>query len=284
MRIVDSHVHLYPGEANRAPQAWAEAREERLWASLCTRRRPDGMAVQGFPSVDELLRDMDAAGVGHAVLLGWYWQHHRTCMEQNRFYLTCVKAHPDRLSAFATVHPGAAESALDEVRWARDAGFRGLGELSPHSQGVPLVDPFWREVLKLAGELKLPVNLHVTDPRSRPYPGRVDTPLADFVALAREHPWTKFILAHWGGGLAFDAENRALPNVYYDTAASPLLYGPEVWKQGPPGRVLFGSDYPLVLYPKRGAPADFSGIVGEARDAGAEAAIFADAATRLLGV
>jgi predicted TIM-barrel fold metal-dependent hydrolase len=282
--IIDAHVHLYPDEANQSPAAWAEARQETHWATLATRQRKEGSAVQGFPSVAELLRDMDAGGISQAVLLGWYWQHHTTCVEHNRFYASCLKAEPARFKAFATVHPGAGEAALDEVRWALDAGFIGLGELSPHSQGVPLHDPTWRKLLKLAGELKMPVNLHVTDPGSRPYPGRVDTPLVDFIGLAREFPWTKFILAHWGGGLAFDTENHTLPNVYYDTAASPLLYGADVWTKAPTGRVLFGSDYPLVLYPKRGVHADFLGLVREAEGAGAEAAIFADNASQLLGL
>jgi len=248
MALIDAHVHLYPSEAGRDPVKWAAARGEKHWAELSTRRRKDDRPVQGFPSLSELLRDMNAAGIRRAVLLGWYWENHATCVEHNKFYASCLKAYPTRFAAFATVHPAAGEAALDEVRRARNAGFSGLGELSPHSQHVPLDDPIWRKILTLAGELKLPVNLHVTDPQSKPYPGRVDTPLSDFIGLAREFPGTKFILAHWGGGLAFDAENRALPNIYYDTAASPLLYGAVVWAKAPPGRVLFGSDYPLRLY------------------------------------
>jgi predicted TIM-barrel fold metal-dependent hydrolase len=282
--IIDAHVHLYPPEVNRDPAAWAAAHRENHWAELCTRRRKNGQPVQGFPSVDQLLRDMDAAGVGKAVLLGWYWENHATCVEHNNCYASCLKVHPARFAAFATVHPAAGESALDEVRRARDAGFSGLGELSPHSQHVSLSDPLWRKIMTLAGELKMPVNLHVTDPESKPYPGRVETPLADFVALAREFPGTKFILAHWGGGLAFDAEASALPNVYYDTAASPLLYGPDVWAKAPPGRVFFGSDYPLVLYPKTGPAAEFAGIIAEARSAGANAALLGGNAGRLLGL
>ena len=282
MPVIDAHVHLYPSEANRDPVKWAAARRETHWAELCTRRRKDGRPVQGFPSMSELLRDMNAAGIRQAVLLGWYWENHATCVEHNKFYASCLKAYPTRFAAFATVHPAAGEAALDEVRRAADTGFSGLGELSPHSQHVPLQDPFWRKILTLAGELKLPVNLHVTDPRSKPDPGRVETPLADFVALAREFPWTRFILAHWGGGLAFDAENCALPNVYYDTAASPLLYGAEVWAKTPPGRVLFGSDYPLVLYPKTGTAPEFLGLMQEARQAGADEALLGGNAAGLL--
>lgn len=284
MTIIDAHVHLYPSEANKSPVTWAEARKELLWATLATRRRKDGTPVQGFPSMSELLRDMNAGGIRQAVLLGWYWQNHTTCMEHNRFYASCLKAYPSRFKAFATVHPGAGEAALDEVRWARDHGFSGLGELSPHSQEVPLDDPVWRKILTLAGELKMPVNLHVTDPDSKAYKGRVETPLADFLALAEDFPGTNFILAHWGGGLAWAKRVLALPNVWFDTAASPLLYTPEVWKKAAPGRVLFGSDYPLNLYPKLGPNADFLGLVREAEASGAEKAIFGENTSQLLNL
>ncbi|HEX2861076.1 MAG TPA: TatD family hydrolase, partial [Lacunisphaera sp.] len=284
VELIDAHVHLYPPEVNADPAGWAAARREVLWAALCTRRRRDGSAVQGFPAITQLLADMDAAGVRRAVLQGWYWENHATCVEHNAYYAACVKAHPERLSAFATVHPAAGGAALDEVRRAKDAGFAGLGELSPHSQQVPLDDPIWRQVLELAGDLKLPVNLHVTDPASRPYPARVDTPLSDFIALARDFPETNFILAHWGGGLAWSKEAAGLRNVWFDTAASPLLYGPEVWKKGPSDRVLFGSDYPLVVYPQVGAVPRFEGIVAEALAADADQAIFHRNAATLLGL
>jgi predicted TIM-barrel fold metal-dependent hydrolase len=269
MSIVDCHVHLYPPAVNRDPAAWAEAHREQHWATLCTRRRADGQAVQSFPSVTGLLRAMDDAGVARAVLLGWYWEHPETCAWQNRFYAQCRRAHPDRLAAFATLHPAAGRKAtLDEVRRAQGEGLCGLGELSPHSQGYRLDDPVFGAVLRLAAQLRLPVNLHVTDPRSRPYPGRVRTPLRDFVQLARRFPATTFILAHWGGLLPLrEATARALPNVYYDTAASPLLYGEGIWpqflNQVPADRVLFGSDFPLNVYPRIDAQPNLARLVAE---------------------
>lgn len=182
--------------------------------------------MQTFPDVDQLLRVMDQSQVARAVLLGWYWERPETCRMQNRFYAECVRTHPDRLSAFATLHPGAGlERTLGELGLARDSGLMGLGELSPHAQGYSPNDPVFGAVLTRAGEYGMPVNLHVTDPASRHFPGRVDTPLGDFVRLAREFPTTTFILAHWGGGLAWSQEAAGLPNVWFDTAASPLLYG-----------------------------------------------------------
>lgn len=284
MPIVDAHVHLYPPEMNRDPAAWAAAHGERHWTELCTRRRKDGRPVQTFPPVDQLLRDMDAAGVAKAVLLGWYWENHESCVTQNKFYADCIRAHPDRLAAFATVQPGAGEAAFEEAVRAMDDGLAGFGELSPHSQHFGIDDPVWRQILLLAAEWKVPVNLHVTDPAGRAYPGRVETPLGDFIRLAREFPATTFILAHWGGGLAWSQEAVELPNVWFDTAASPLLYGPEVWAKAKTDRVLFGSDYPLILYPRTGAAAGFDGLIGEAKKAGATDAVLDGNAARLLGV
>jgi len=274
MSTIDAHVHLYPPEVNLDPAGWAAAQGEAHWATLCTRRRRDGRAVQGFPSADELLREMDRSGIERAVLLGWYWERAETCAAQNRVYAAWVRQHPARLSAFATIQPRAGrEETLAEVRRARDDGLIGLGELSPHAQGYGVDDAAFRAVLALAGELKLPVNLHVTDPDSRPFPGRVETPLGDFGRLAREFPATDFILAHWGGLLPLRPEwaggLRTLGNVYYDTAASPLLYDATVWRRMVeavgPERVLFGSDFPLNLFPRLDREAAMARLVEEAR-------------------
>jgi predicted TIM-barrel fold metal-dependent hydrolase len=62
-------------------------------------------------------------------------------------------------------------------------------------------------------------------------------------------------LAHWGGGLCFyellkQEAADVLAHVYYDTAASPFLYQPDIYnvmtKALGKGKILFGSDYPLL--------------------------------------
>lgn len=274
--VIDAHVHLYPSELNSDPVRWAERSGETHWALLCTRVRKNGDAVQGFPSVDDLLREMDDAGIARVVLQGWYWRYPATCSWQNDFYAECVRAHPDRLSAFATLHPSAGEDAtLAVVRNARERGFCGLGELSPHSQGYDVSDPVFQNAMAMAGDLHLPVNLHVTDSEGSRYPGRVETPGRDFVWLAKAFPNTAFILAHWGGRLPLhENEPVALMNIFYDTAASPLLYDVRIWKEFsavvPVERVLFGSDYPLRLFPKSVGGSGLGELIREARDQGAD--------------
>jgi predicted TIM-barrel fold metal-dependent hydrolase len=75
----------------------------------------------------------------------------------------------------------------------------------------------------------------------------------------------------------------ALANVYFDTAASPFLYQPRIFKLAPEAvgrqRVLFGSDYPLLGQAR---------VLRQLREAGlppeAEAAIAGGNAARLLGI
>ena len=277
MRIIDTHVHLYPPEIGRDPTAWAAAHGEPHWATLCTRRRRDGRPVQAFPTVDRLLRDMDHQQIEMAVLLGWYWETPATCTWQNRFFAECRRAHPDRLAAMAAIHPAAGAAAVRaEIAWARDSGFCGLGELSPHSQRCRMDDPVLAAACELAGEFGLAVNLHATDPLAKKYPGGVETPLDDFRRLARTFPRTTFVLAHWGGGLALleaDPEvRRDLANVFYDTAASPLVSDDRIWRAvadaAGEGKVLFGSDYPLVLYPKTESEPGWQNILAEIDRAG----------------
>ena len=99
-------------------------------------------------------------------------------------------------------------------------------------------------------------------------------------------PGTTFILAHWGGLLPLrDASVRELPNIFYDTAASPLLYDATIWQRFlalvPRERVLFGSDYPLILYPRVTVQAELSRFVSEARAAGADERVLGGNAARL---
>ena len=105
--------------------------------------------------------------------------------------------------------------------------------------------------------------------------------------LAREFPATTFILSHWGGLLPVrHPEAKTLPNLYYDTAASPLLYDTGIWRRfaGAIGadRVLFGSDYPLNLFPKLEAEPEMGRFIAEAKAAGASEDVLSGNAARLL--
>ena len=274
MRIVDSHVHFYSEEVSANPVKWGTEHGEPWWTSCIA---PVGRrSVQGWASAAVMLRDMDRAGIEKCVLLGWYWENQETCDLQNAWFSDLIKAHPDRLLAFATIQPRAKQSALDSLERALDVGFCGIGELFPQAQEFAFDDPYFSRVLQIASERGTPINLHVTDPLIPSKAATWATPLENFVRLAKDFPGVKLILAHWGGGLPFYELNprlrEILRNVTYDCAASPLLYDRQVFRQVVDlvgaDRVLYGSDYPLLLYPREQQAPEFKRFLNDLATAG----------------
>tara|TARA_B110000037_G_scaffold212998_2_gene266707 strand:+ start:219452 stop:220336 length:885 start_codon:yes stop_codon:yes gene_type:complete len=254
MPVIDAHTHHYPPEALADPAGWGQERGETHWVELVTQ------GPQGWASAETFLASMDEADVDLAVLLGWYWEEIATCREQNAFLAGRVKKYPGRFASFASVQPSAGAAAnLALLNEANDLGLCGIGEVHPTAQGFSLRDEAWLEICRWAQDNGWPINLHVTEPAGHDYTGRVETPLMDYVWLAEQFPEVSFIFAHWGGGLPFFALNprvrKALRNCFVDTAASPLVYSKEIWKHVVDlyghERILFGTDYPLRLYPRK---------------------------------
>lgn len=273
--IIDSHIHMYPPAVYADPVAWAREMDEPYWGALMG-DNPTGTTIQGWVTVEQLLADMDAAGVDRVVMQGIYFRHHQTCVAQNNWYIDWCTQYPDRLLGFATVQPLAGRQALDEVKRAIDRGLVGIGEILPAAQGHSIRDDPFLAVVELAIELDVPLCLHGAEPVGHDYPGRVETPLQDYVWLARQYPALKLILAHLGGLLPFYELNRSVQNgmrnVYYDTAAAPLLYRPDVYRTvaqiAGAEKVLFGSDYPLLIYPRRSRIPGFGDLLAEIRGSG----------------
>jgi predicted TIM-barrel fold metal-dependent hydrolase len=96
--------------------------------------------------------------------------------------------------------------------------------------------------------------LHASEPLGHAYPGKGAATPDRIAALLAAEPETRFVLAHWGGGLPFYElmpEVAALTrNVVYDTAASTYLYRPAVFRSVldmvGPERVLWASDHPVL--------------------------------------
>lgn len=277
--IIDSHIHMYPPAVYADPVAWARQMDEPYWGALMG-DNPRRSTIQGWVTVEQLLADMDAAGVDRVVMQGIYFRHHQTCVAQNNWYSDWCAQYPDRLLGFATVQPLAGRQALEEVKRAIDRGLVGIGEILPAAQGHSIRDDAFLAVVELAIELDVPLCLHGAEPVGHHYPGRVETPLQDYVWLAQQYPALKLILAHLGGLLPFYELNRSVQNgmrnVYYDTAAVPLLYRPDVYRAVAQivgaEKLLFGSDYPLLIYPRRSRIPGFGDLLAEIRGSGLDAA------------
>jgi hypothetical protein len=255
---VDAHIHFTPPALRERLPTFVEA--EPYWGALLN------SAVQAWADGERTLADMNHAGIDLAVVQGLYLRGHAACVAANDELITLVRRHPGRLAAFASLQPLAGRAALDELDRCVEHGLLGVGELNPYAQGFALDEPDFLHVAEACIRRDLPICLHINEPVGRAYPGKGTTPLAAYHALARRYPELRLILAHWGGGLIFyeliPSVRDDLRNVWYDTAASPLVYPTEAIFPAAlacvgPRKILYGSDYPLRIVPREQREPDF---------------------------
>ncbi len=264
--IIDSHTHFYPDFVIKSPVEWALSAQEIYWAELVG-KRPDGkLSLQGFPDEKKFLSDMDSAQVDHAIIQGWYWQNHETCQLINEHIARLIKRYPDRLSAFAAIQP-ADSRAIEIAKSARDMGFCGFGEIHDGVQNFSYASKNFELFAELAQAQDMPLCLHITEETDRQYLGKCDTNTKSAIAVAKKFPKLNIIFAHWCGNALFEKTNFP-QNAYFDSAATPLIAKVDAWEEGvnaSPTRAIYGSDYPLRLYPRKFKVEEMQTIANEAR-------------------
>ena len=208
-----------------------------------------------FAQTPDLIASMDEAGVDVSVCAGFGWTDPEVARESNDYNLEAARLHPDRLIAFCSVNPLWGEDAVTEVRRCHEAGAKGIGELHPDTQGIIDADlAALAPVLDTAKELGMPTLIHASEPVGHGYPGKGSVTPELLMALVNAFPNNTFIFSHFGGGLPFyglmPEVRSALKNVYFDSAAFPFLYRPEVFDVTARAigaeKILFASDFPLV--------------------------------------
>ena len=114
----------------------------------------------------------------------------------------------------------------------------------------------------------MPVLTHASEPVGHSYPGKGTVTPDKLLRFIEAFPGQTVIAAHWGGGLPFYAlmpeVKAALADAYFDTAASPFLYTPDIFPNVArvlgAERVLFGTDFPLITHPRLLAQLRESGL------------------------
>ena len=278
--IIDAHCHIMP-------PSFAERRLE------LAGRDATFAAILANPSAriadaPELLRAMNRDGVDHAIVMGMGWADYHVAAEANDYIIEAAAAHTDRLTGFASVNPAWGEAAVKEAERCAAAGLRGIGELHPDTQGFDITDTATvAPLMDLARSLNLPLLLHCSEPVGHQYPGKGRTTPDRVMRLIENFPDNVIICAHWGGGLPFYAlmpeVGAALKNVYFDSAASPFLYRPAIYRAVAdvvgPERILFASDYPLMRHSR-----PLSEIAGEPLPECHRRRILGENAARMLGL
>ena len=264
--IIDAHVHFTPPALKQQLTTMGEPYVKMLLAG-------DG-SIQDWVSAEKMIADMDRAGIDKVLLVGEYYQQHENCVMRNNQSIDLVNRYPDRILSLAIVSPNAGQAAVDELNRCLDAGLIGLGEMNPYAQNFRLDDLIFSRLAEVCIERNVPINLHVGEEVGNWYTGKSTTPLREYADLAQRFPALKLIFAHWGGGLIFyelmPQVRKQLANVWYDTAASPLLYPTKrIFRTAltciDPAKILYGSDYPLRIYPRKMKTADFEPFLAAIR-------------------
>jgi len=258
--IIDCHTHAFPREIrqNRENYFTGEPAFKLLY----------GPARSQLVGVGETLSMMDEQGVDMSVVFGFPWQDADTFRRNNDYVMGKVARHPDRLIGLCCVDVFN-DGAAAEIERCLAGGLSGVGELAFYRSGIDeeAIDRL-APVMEICRAGDYPILIHTNEPVGHVYPGKTPNTLKQIYDLVRRFPGNRIVLAHWGGGLFLynllkKEVGEVLRNVWFDTAASPFLYRPDIYRYARDlvgvDKILLGTDFPL-LTPKR--------YFGELEDAG----------------
>ncbi len=245
--IIDFHTHVFSPQIKKNRSQYID--NDPCFAILYSNPKAK------MATADELIASMDEAGISISVIANYGWTTHELCVETNDYIMESIARYPDRLIGFGSVQPNSYEAAIAEIERCVKGGIKGIGEMRPDMQLFDLRDeeivkPFMETIAKH----ELVLLTHASEPVGHDYPGKGSITPDMLYPFITSFPDLKIVCAHWGGGLPFYAlmpeVKEAMTNVFFDTAASPLLYRPQIYSQViqlvGADRILFGSDYPLL--------------------------------------
>lgn len=233
-------------------------------------RRWTGQEVPGEEvPLDLTIALMDEAGVDRGLICAWY--DASGPLISNDEVAGWVSTHPSRLSGVASVDLRSPVAAVRELRRAvHELGFRAL-RIVPWLWGLPPNHRLYYPLFAECVELGIPFMTQVghTGPMRASETGR-PIPYLDDVAL--EFPDLVIIGGHIG--YPWTTEMIALatkhPNVYIDTSAYVAHRYPaelvEYMRRHGRGKVLFGTNYPMITPAQALERLDQLGLDDEARE------------------
>ena len=207
-------------------------------------------------SVEQMLAEMDAAGVDRCVLSAFY--HQDLAVVSNEAVAEVVRRHPDRFVGSGTVNPLGKPGAVARAvrRLVRELGMKVI-RLEPYMYGdgvtglAPNDKHYWPVYLE-AQELGVAVAIQVghTGPL---LPSECGRPIyLDEVALA--FPELTIVGCHLGQPWHEEMMTLAWkhPNVYVETSARTPKHWPASFVEFARGwgqdKVLWATDYPLLSF------------------------------------
>jgi predicted TIM-barrel fold metal-dependent hydrolase len=249
--IIDSHAHIVSQDVKENIRRYSK--RDRIFGpylDLIYGRKKGKMV-----NAEELVDSMDQCGIKMTGVCTLPWSDQGLCADQNNYIIDSIAKYPARLFGFCCIQPKAGQTAVYEIERSIARGMKGVGELSAGTQGIDIGDrKLWMPILEIVKALQIPLLIHTNEPVGHYYPAKENTDLRKIYEFIKQFQGVDIILAHWGGGLfvyeLMPEVKEEAKRVYYDTAASPLVFHPKIYYIAisivGPEKILFGSDYPLL--------------------------------------
>ena len=216
-----------------------------------------GLEATKDKTVDDLISEMDAAGVSHAVVHAEY-EFGDPADELNEAVGALVKRLPDRFSGYGTVSmsPMRVMRAVEQVARIAQLGLRGVN-IQPSFFGMPIDHAQLYPLYAKAAELRLAVGVHTGINYTSHLPIKHDHPL-QLDQVACDFPELTLIACHagWPWAAEMVAVARKHPRVYMEFGGLAPKYvaspgtGWEVMFRFMNSllskQVLFGTDWPVI--------------------------------------
>ncbi|HEY1510169.1 MAG TPA: amidohydrolase family protein [Solirubrobacteraceae bacterium] len=201
-------------------------------------------------TLEQLVDEMDRAGVGRSVLCGGYGGVEG--VDDVAWTVNAVDRHPERFIGSIAVDPRHGMAAVKTVqRMVVEHGFR-MVRMVGFEIGLPYDDPAYYPVYAKCAELGVPVGLNVGLPGPL-IPGAVQHPLP-LDSICAFFPELKVVMQH-GGEPWVDLCVKLLlkwPNLYYMSSAfAPKRIPAQIMHLANgrgAGKVMWASDYPLLTF------------------------------------
>ena len=222
--IIDFHTHIFP-------PAIRENREAYFPSEPAFKLLYDNPGAKLIGAA-EIVDTMDQEGVDKSVVFGFPWQNSQTVSKHNDYILEAVARYPARLIGLCCLDPFS-RGAVAETERCLNAGIAGLGELAFYQSGIETnaLDQL-APLMAICRDKDCLSLIHTNEPVGHMYPGKTPNTLRQIYDLIHKFPQESF------------------QNVYFDTAASPFLYNPEIYRLAKEvigiDKILFGSDFPLL--------------------------------------
>jgi predicted TIM-barrel fold metal-dependent hydrolase len=208
---------------------------------------PEREAALSRASAEDLLAEMETAGIDRAVIMGLPWLDPEMCWRNNAYIAEVVERHPGRFVGLGVLPPPDREDLSEAVRRvAGEYGFKGV-KVIPSWQGYRLHDRVFEPALERLVAYDLALMPH-TDHLFVP-PDQADMAYGLY-EVGRRYPELRIMAPHLGGLLCLYALHApvrpALKNMLFittvPTTMQMILFAVQAVGAD---RLAFGTDFPF---------------------------------------